>query len=106
MSAAAAEVDTLLARLAGAIAPVRAEWVGAAQAQFEALWDRLQRDASGVRSVLTGIATLTQNAAVAYAATEQSIAKSFDEFRIERDMVHVIDGVFGELAAPSGEGDD
>jgi WXG100 family type VII secretion target len=99
MSTGAAEVKTILSKLADDVAPVRSEWVGAAQTQFNALWDQLQQDASGLRSVLTGIARLTENAAAAYETTEQSIAKAFDEFRIERDMVHAVDGVFGELPA-------
>ncbi len=106
MSTGAADVQAILSRLAGDVAPVRSEWVGAAQAQFNALWDQLQQDASGLHSVLTGIAKLTQNAAAAYEAAEQSIAKSFDEFRIERDMVQAIAGVFGDLEAPVGESDD
>jgi len=83
----AAEVDAILSRLAAAVAPVRSEWVGAAQVQFEALWEQLQKDASGVHSVLSGIAKLTQNAATAYAATEQSIANSFNEFRVEMEEI-------------------
>ena len=47
-------------RLAGNVAPLRSEWVGSAQAQFEALWDQWQRDATGLHSALTGIAQLTR----------------------------------------------
>ena len=79
VGAGAAEVDAILSRLTTAVAPIRSEWVGAAQVQFEALWNQLQQDASGVQAVLSGIAKLTQNAATAYAATEQSIANSFNE---------------------------
>jgi WXG100 family type VII secretion target len=95
----ASDIEGILSRLSGDIAPVRSEWVGAAQTQFNALWEQLQQDASSLRSVLTGIAKLTEKAASAYEATEQSIANSFDEFRVERDLVHAIDGVFGELPA-------
>lgn len=79
MSAGAANVEETLSRLAGTIAPLRSEWVGAAQAQFEALWDQWQRDATGLESALTGIAQLTQNAASSYETTEQSIATSFNQ---------------------------
>jgi len=103
MSTGAADVQAILSRLSGNVAPVRSEWVGAAQAQFNTLWDQLQLDASSLHSVLTGIAKLTENAATAYELTEQSIAKSFDEFRIEQDMVHAIAGVFDDLAASEGE---
>ncbi len=82
MSAGAADVEAILSRLSGNVAPVRSDWVGAAQAQFNTLWDQLQRDASGLHSVLTGIAKLTENAAAAYEAAELSIAQAFDEFRV------------------------
>jgi WXG100 family type VII secretion target len=96
MNGGASDVEAILARLASDVAPVRTEWIGAAQAQFNFLWDHLQRDASGLRSALTGIAQLTQTAAAAYEMTEETIAKSFDHFRIERDLEHAITGVFDE----------
>ncbi len=99
MSAGATDIKAILSRLTGDVAPVRTEWVGSAQVQFNALWDQLQKDANGLHSVLTGIAELTQKAAAAYEATEQSIAKSFDEFRSDRDIVDAIAGAFGELPA-------
>ncbi len=85
MNSGAADVRAILSRLADNVGPVRLEWVGAAQSQFNTLWDQLQLDASGLNSVLTGIAKLTQNAAAAYEAAEQSIARAFDEFRVEKD---------------------
>lgn len=79
MSAGAADVEAILSRLAGNVAPLQSEWVGSAQAQFEALWDEWQRDANGLHSALTGIAQLTQNAATSYESTEQSITTSFSQ---------------------------
>jgi len=79
MSSGAADVEATLSRLAGVVAPLRSDWVGAAQAQFEALWDEWQRDAAGLHSALTGIAQLTQNAASSYETTEQSVASSFNQ---------------------------
>ena len=79
MSAGAADVEATLSRLAGTVSPLRSEWVGAAQAHFEVLWDQWQRDATGLHSALTGIAQLTQNAATSYETTEQSIATSFNQ---------------------------
>jgi len=96
MNTGAADVEAIVSRLSGDVAPVRSEWVGPAQALFDSLWDQLQQDAGGLHSVLTGIAELTQKAATAYEATEQSIAKSFDAFRIERDVNAAIAGVLGE----------
>jgi WXG100 family type VII secretion target len=92
MSTGAADVQAILSRLSGNVAPVRSEWVGAAQAQFNALWDQLQKDANGLHSVLTGIAKLTENAATAYEAAELSITKAFDEFRIVPEAVHAVSG--------------
>jgi len=83
MTTGAAEVRAILYRLSGSVAPVRTEWTGTAQAQFNYLWDQLEQSARGLHSVLTGIAKLTDNAANAYEATEQRIAQSFDEFRID-----------------------
>jgi WXG100 family type VII secretion target len=79
MTAGAADVEAILSRLAGNVAPLRSEWVGAAQAQFEALWDQWQTDANGLHQALTGIAQLTQNASTSYETTEQSIATSFNQ---------------------------
>jgi len=97
MNTGAADVKAILSRLAGDVAPVRSEWVGSAQTQFNALWDQLQRDANGLQSVLAGIANLTQNAATAYEAAEESIAKSFNEFRVEQDVVQALAGDLDEL---------
>jgi WXG100 family type VII secretion target len=106
MSTGAVNVQAILFKLSGDVAPVRSEWVGAAQAQFNTLWDQLQADASGLHTALTSIAKLTENAAKAYEAAEASIAKSFDEFRVERDLIQATAGIFGDLAAPVGDSDD
>ena len=79
MSSGAADVEATLSRLAGVVSPLRSDSVGAAQAQFEALWDEWQRDAAGLHSALTGIAQLTQNAASSYETTEQSVASTFNQ---------------------------
>ena len=79
MTSGAADVEATLSRLASLVSPLQTEWVGSAQAQFEALWDQWQRDASGLHAALTGIAQLTQNAAASYENTEQSIATSFSQ---------------------------
>ncbi len=115
VGAGAAEVDAILSRLAAAVAPIRVEWTGAAQAQFETLWDQWQRDASDVQTVLTGLAKLIQKAATSYAATDEVLARSFNTFLleaatneagvepvistcgIESDQVHAIVTGFGEL---------
>ncbi len=87
MKNGAADVRAILSRLAGAVEPVGSEWVGAAQIQFKAHWDQLQRDANDLQSVLIGIATLVENAAARYAGTERGIAGTFDAFRAELDRL-------------------
>ncbi len=92
MSTSAADVEAILSRLSRDVAPVRSEWVGAAQEQFNTLWDRLEHDASGLDSVLNGMAKLTESAAAAYEATELSIAQSFDAFRVEQKIGPAVAG--------------
>jgi WXG100 family type VII secretion target len=79
MSSGAADVEATLSRLAGVVSPLRSDWVGSAQAQFEVLWDQWQKDGAGLQQALTGIAQLTQNAATSYETTEQSVASSFNQ---------------------------
>jgi WXG100 family type VII secretion target len=83
LSAGTMEIDAILHGVANEITSVQTEWAGPARTQFETLWERLQTDASGLRSVLHGIAKLTQEAAKAYEAAEAAIAKSFSEMRVE-----------------------
>jgi WXG100 family type VII secretion target len=92
MGTGAVEVTAILSTLAADVAPVRSEWAGAAQTQFNALWDELERDVSDLQSVLSGIARLTEKAAAAYEAAEERIAQSFDQFRVEGDVVFDEDG--------------
>jgi len=77
LTSGAGEVESILATLAGYVAPLQADWVGAAQAQFEALWTEWQTSARGLHEALTGIAQLTNQAGTAYATNEQNIAASF-----------------------------
>jgi WXG100 family type VII secretion target len=116
ISNGATDVKAILSRLAGDMAPVRAEWVGSAQAQFNVLWDQVQRDASGLQTVLAGIAQLTEQAATpsgeselsmadrtdqaatTSGETEQSIAGTFAEFCVELDKLSEL---LGPAPSPS-----
>ena len=71
------EIESILSQLRNVVAPLQSDWVGAAQAQFEELFNQWQTDANGLQQALAGIASLTMNASNAYAQTEQSIASSF-----------------------------
>lgn len=77
LTAGAGEIESILSSLAGLVSPLGADWVGQAQAQFEALWEQWQRDGAGLHEALTGIATLTQQAGAHYESNEQAIAASF-----------------------------
>ncbi len=79
LNSGSSEVESILNQLAGYISPLRTDWVGAAQAQFEALWEQWQKDAAGLQQALSGISQLTSNAASAYETTEQGIATSFQQ---------------------------
>jgi WXG100 family type VII secretion target len=75
--AGAGNIDGILAQLRAQVEPLRASWMGAAQAQFEQFFQEWQRNAQGLHQALTGLAQQTAQAAVLYADTEQGIAASF-----------------------------
>jgi WXG100 family type VII secretion target len=77
LTAGAGNVDGILAQLAASVAPLGSDWAGLAQARFQELWAQWQRDASGLREALNGIAQMMAQASASYASTEQSIAASF-----------------------------
>ena len=79
LTSGASEVESILSQLANVVSPLQSEWVGAAQAQFEELWNQWQKDATGLHQALEGVAQLTQRASQAYSATEQNIASSFNQ---------------------------
>ena len=54
-----------------------ADWVGAASAQFTALYDNFDQHARGLCDALDGIAALMVRAGSSYADTEQAVAASF-----------------------------
>jgi WXG100 family type VII secretion target len=54
-----------------------ADWVGAASAQFSALYENFDQHARGLCDALDGIAALLVRAGSNYAETEQAIAASF-----------------------------
>jgi WXG100 family type VII secretion target len=74
----AANVDSILSQLAGAVSPLGTDWAGAAQGRFNALWAQWQHDAKGLHDALSGISTLMTRAAATYDETEQMIAASFN----------------------------
>lgn len=54
-----------------------ADWVGAASAQFAALYENFDQHAKGLCDALDGIGALLVRAGVSYADVEQQVAASF-----------------------------
>lgn len=77
LNTGATSIESLLSQLQSQVMPLRSEWRGQAQAQFEQLWAEWQKSAAGIHHALTGIAQLTGSAANTYSDTEHSIAASF-----------------------------
>ena len=79
LASGASEIESILGQLANVVSPLHSEWVGAAQAQFEELWQQWQTDATGLHAALEGVSQLTSQASTAYSSTEQQIASSFNQ---------------------------
>jgi WXG100 family type VII secretion target len=79
LSRGASDIETTLGTLASAVSPLHTDWVGAAQAKFEALWEEWQKSATSLHEALSGVAKLTADAASSYSSTEESIASSFNQ---------------------------
>jgi WXG100 family type VII secretion target len=77
LNAGANTINQTLSQLHGQVAPLRCEWRGQAQVQFERLWAEWHRSAAGIQEALNGISRLTSAAGASYAGTDQDIARSF-----------------------------
>lgn len=77
VASGAAGIESELAALAGALAPLGGDWAGVAQQRFEGLWAEWQRSARGLHEALAGISALLGQAGSHYADAEQAIAASF-----------------------------
>ena len=73
----AGSIDSELRSLAGSLSPLGNDWAGIAQARFQELWLEWQRSAEGLNTALNGISDLLGHAGTAYAAAEDSVARSF-----------------------------
>jgi ESAT-6 family protein len=74
----AGHIESELAGLASALAPLGGDWAGVAQQRFEALWSDWQRSARGLHEALTGISALLAQAGAHYEDAERAIAGSFN----------------------------
>jgi 6 kDa early secretory antigenic target len=77
LNAGAVSINQTLSQLHAQVAPLRSEWRGQAQAQFERLWAEWNRSAAGIQEALNGISRLTAAASASYAETESAVARSF-----------------------------
>ena len=77
LTSGAASIESTLGQLRTQVGPLHSGWSGAAQKQFEQLWTEWQTSGRNLHEALTGIATLTAQAAQSYESTEQGIASSF-----------------------------
>lgn len=77
VSSGAAQIDSELAGLAAALAPLGSDWAGVAQQRFEVLWSDWQRGARTLHEALTGISVLLAQAGTHYEDAERAIAGSF-----------------------------
>ncbi len=73
LSGAAEEIDAIVSQLRAQLAPMQEEWAGAASAAFAELWQKWQRDASGLEEALSALAELARRAAATYETTEADI---------------------------------
>lgn len=78
VSGASGHIESELAALQSALAPLGADWAGAASVRFLTLWQDWQTGARKVHDALTGISALLGQAGAAYADAEAQIAATFN----------------------------
>ncbi len=77
LNAGASNIEATLAQLAGQVSPLGTDWAGIGQARFLELWAEWQRGGAQLHEALTGIASLTNQAASTYQSGDQGVATSF-----------------------------
>jgi len=70
------QVQQELAGMRAQVAPVAADWQGAASGNFQQLWQEWEQGAKQLQEALSGISILLQKAAQTYDAAESSISRS------------------------------
>ncbi|HLY29937.1 MAG TPA: WXG100 family type VII secretion target [Ktedonobacterales bacterium] len=74
---AAAQIESILGQIKGQVDSTTAFWQGAAQANFNELMLRWNRDSQDLHQVLVQISQNMATAAQNYAETEQGVARGF-----------------------------
>jgi WXG100 family type VII secretion target len=77
LTAGANEIESMLGQLSGQVSPLGADWAGQAQPRFMADWQQWQTSGRSLHSALADLAQLMRQAATAYTANEQSVARGF-----------------------------
>ena len=70
------QVQQELTSLRNLVAPLAADWEGAASASFQQLWQEWESGARQIQEALTGISTLLGHAGQTYQTAEDSVKSS------------------------------
>jgi WXG100 family type VII secretion target len=73
----AVQIKTAVADVVRVIESISADWTGAGYQQFAGLCTKWERAAAEMQKSISGIASLLQNAAIAYQQVEQEVARLF-----------------------------
>lgn len=71
------QIKAAVAEVVRVIEGVSADWTGAGYQQFSGLCMKWERAAAEMQKSISGIASLLQNAAIAYQQVEQEVARLF-----------------------------
>jgi len=73
----ATQIKSAVAEVVRVIEGISADWTGAGYQQFSGLCMKWERAAAEMQKSISGIASLLQNAAIAYQQVEQEVARLF-----------------------------
>lgn len=71
------QIKSAVAEVVRVIEGISADWTGAGYQQFSGLCTKWERAAAEMQKSISGIASLLQNAAIAYQQVEQEVARLF-----------------------------
>lgn len=71
------QIKSAVAEVVRVIEGISADWTGAGYQQFSGLCMKWERAAAEMQKSISGIASLLQNAAIAYQQVEQEVARLF-----------------------------
>lgn len=71
------QIKSAVAEVIRVVEGISADWTGAGYQQFSGLCSKWERAAAEMQKSISGIASLLQNAAIAYQQVEQEVARLF-----------------------------